>query len=72
MDMTGQPRLFVTAFEAINFQALHEGHHGWSLMRTARRQGETWGSTPPEFYGALGTEELLDVWTAQLAQDLGL
>lgn len=72
MDMTGQPRLFVTAVEAGNMQVLHEGHLGWSVHVKVRRQGDTWVDTPATFYGGLSTEELFDVICAEWANLLGL
>jgi hypothetical protein len=72
MDMTGQPRLFVTAVEAGHMQVLHEGYHGWSVSTRARRQGDTWQDAPADFYGGLTTEELFDVICATWAHLLGL
>lgn len=72
MDMTGQPRLFVTAVEAGHMQVLWDGHHGWSVTVKVRRQGDGWDDTPASFYGGLTTEELFDVICAEWALLLGL
>lgn len=72
MDMTGQPRLFKLAIEAGQMQIHHDGHHGWSLYVHTRRCGDTWQSETPQFYGGLGTAELLDTICAVWADELGL
>lgn len=72
MDMTQQPRLFVTAIEALHLNVQHNGHEGWSMHMSYRRQGDAWGDSLPVFHGGLSTEELLDVVCAEVALALGL
>lgn len=72
MDFDGQLALFEAAVEAGVMQVHWEHPHGWTVHIKARRQGESWGSTPAHFYSELSTEELLDVIVAVWAKLLGL
>lgn len=70
--MTGQPRLWTPALEAMNLAAHFDHPHGWTVQIRGRRQGDTWSDSPSEFYGDLTTPELHDVICAVSAQLLGL
>ena len=72
MDMTGQPRLYLTAVEAAHIQFRWDGPRGWEVHLNWRRQGDGWSDEPAAFYAELSTVELADVIAAELERILGL